>query len=131
MKVSILLLLILCLHLYSCGEKDITPDTKSCNTTQVGLFYPRMGSLCNTSQCNEYVAIWEQLFCEKNGLSEAFFNNHIQPYSTKITSSAAEEYFYVYYNVNVDWVLLTNMDSFVVKTNGHQYPHITSINIYI
>jgi hypothetical protein len=42
--------------------------------------------LCDTDNCNTYFKIWKELLISRNNLTEAYFNEHIFPYSTMIDS---------------------------------------------
>lgn len=123
MRTNLFFLTIFVLWLASCGEKnEVIKDPVNC--PPMTLPYPATGSICNSFECQQYQSIWKELFITKSALTDDFFNRHIQVYSTKIVSSPAHEYFYVYYNVKVDWVTTNACDSFLIKTNGIEFPQI-------
>lgn len=122
MKKYLILSLLLAFAIISCNKNNNTENKDEC--PDITFPYPKTGSICNSTECVQYQAIWKELFIAKSNLTEDFFNRHIKPYNTKIVKSTAHEYFYVYYDVTVDWVTTNSVDSFMVKTNGMEFPQI-------
>ncbi|NOU18459.1 MAG: hypothetical protein HOO91_12960 [Bacteroidales bacterium] len=87
-----------------------------------------IGSLCTTSICNEYQAIWKELFLEKNNLSESYFNDHIILCQSDTITWMDGISFSICYKVKIGWAIAWNCDQFIIKIkNGNSlYP---SINI--
>jgi hypothetical protein len=72
--------------------------------------------ICTTNLCTDYQEIWKKLFIERNGLTEDFFNKHIQINNTKTNDWQDGISYSIGYYVKVDWATTTYyIDQFVIK----------------
>ncbi len=112
------ILLVQLAFLPSCKEK-IQERTVSC--TQTGdydyLNNYIAGPLCTSDLCQQYQAIWKELFLEKNNLSESFFQNHIILSKSDINTWNDGVSFSVCYKVKIGWAIAWECDQFIVKIN--------------
>lgn len=113
--------------LISCNKEK---QERNVTCSQIGYYtyldkYPA-GPLCTTDICNHYQTIWKELFLEKNGLTEAYFNEHIVLCQSD-TSSCDEGFLYrISYRVKIDWAISWNSDQFIIKIkkDNNLYPSI-------
>lgn len=82
----------------------------------------KKNDFCESDDCNKYLRIWKELLISRNHLTEAYFNEHIFPYSTKIDSWNDGKSFRVEYKIKIDWAEAKMADQFIiwldVSTNG-------------
>lgn len=86
-----------------------------------------MGSLCTTDLCEQYKAIWKELFLEKNNLSETYFQNHIILCNSRINTWNDGVSFSICYKVKNDWAIAYTCDQFIIKINkdNNLYPAVS------
>ena len=125
MKNLFLILFVLLVFLPSCKEK-IQSRTASC--TQAGdydyLNNYVVGSICTDDICQQYQAIWKELFMEKNNLSESYFQNHIILVDSGVGSWDEGISFSIRYKVKIGWAIAFQSDQFIIKINkdNNLYP---------
>jgi hypothetical protein len=127
MKQISLIIFFICL-LFSCIETreivkiDCPYGTSSiepvvCNST-----------LCQSDTCQKYFEIWEQLFLEKNQMTQDYFNNHITPCNSRIDKWDDGFSFRITYKNKIDWAENLFGDQFIIwlasSTSG-LYPSIS------
>ena len=81
--------------------------------------------LCDSQNCEEYYDIWENLFKERNNISDDYFNEHILVTKTEINSWSDGESFNVNYTIKIDWAKIKNHDQFIIKINSSLYPSLS------
>ena len=128
MKFSIITLFSIILLFSSC-EKEAQEGQKMSCATYEDIEYPTPTgepSLCDEETCNKYFAIWQELIQEKNNLSQDFFDNQIEVYSTSLNDWVRGTSFRVCYSLTVDWAVAGNCDSFIITINpdDQTYPHL-------
>lgn len=82
----------------------------------------KKNDFCESNECDKYFRIWKELLISRNHLTEAYFNEHIFPYSTTIDSWNDGKSFRVEYKIRIDWAEAKIWDQFIiwldVSTNG-------------
>jgi hypothetical protein len=69
--------------------------------------------LCDSDTCKTYLKIWKELLISRNHLTEAYFDEHIFPYSSSIDTWNDGRSFRVEYKVKIDWAEAKLNDSFI------------------
>ena len=72
---------------------------------------------CDDPNCETYLQVWEHLFKSRNGISDAYFDKHINVSKIAISTWASGETFDVEYVVNIDWARIESHDQFIIKIN--------------
>lgn len=112
------ILLVQLVFLPSCKEK-IQERTVAC--TQSGDYHYLdnyiAGSLSTSDLCQQYQAIWKELFMEKNNLSESYFQNHIILSNSAMNTWNDGVSFSICYKVKIGWAIAWECDQFIVKIN--------------
>lgn len=71
-------------------------------------------NLCQSDTCQTYLAIWKQLFLEKNHMSQEYFNDHITPCSSHINKWADGFSYRISYKIKFDWVEVSESDQLII-----------------
>jgi hypothetical protein len=110
LKIPFLLLLAI---LFSC-EKD---QQVSCVQNDYYAYLERYPAsfVCTDTLCNKYLAIWKQLFREKNYYSNDYFDSHIEIWRVSINNWNSGASFSVCYRVKSDWAVAYNCDQFIIR----------------
>ncbi len=103
------------LVLLSCTEEDPLKHTSCTEQLSVEGDADLEDSLCTSEQCISYLSIWKALFMEKNGLTEAYMDTHIEITRSTIKSWAKGMSFRVGYRYTLDWATVESWDSFIVQ----------------
>lgn len=83
-------------------------------------------NLCDSALCTQYYAVWKDIFLTRNNMTEEYFNKHINPYKTEMTSWNEGESFRVSYQVSIDWMICKLEDQFIVNiTSETLFPDLT------
>lgn len=128
MKYYTLIIIILATVFSSC-EKDKLPQRETLCAQQIDYNYHndyKADSICSSDLCTNYFSIWKELIMEKNELSQAYFDTHIEISNSEIHSWADGVSFNVCYKFKIGWATAYNCDSFVVKINKDNdlYPSV-------
>ena len=115
--------------LFSCikiEEKQIRNTTCTKTSDYAYLDDYVKGSPCTDSLCVLYQNIWKQIFMEKNGLTDDYFNKHITLYGSGIGDWDEGTSFSICYEVTVDWAIAYTCDQFIIKINegNNLYPSL-------
>ncbi len=89
-------LLILLLALVACKKEKVYPS-------------------CETTECQDYLVVWEHLLMTQNGMSKAWLDDHIEVEGTEWRSLGGVDYFSVYYNVHIGWAEVGAYDRFATR----------------
>ena len=82
-----------------------------------------IGWLRTNETSQKYQNIWKELFLERNGLSEEFFDKHIELKTSFLNEWDDGTSFSIGYYIKVDWAVAYNMDNFIINiTNEEIYP---------
>lgn len=122
---EILLVLILGMS-FSCTKHVETVRSTTCSDNNQ-LNYPEdrgEPELCASDTCNVYFDIWKALVMEKNNLSPAFFDAHIEPQYSGIHDWSKGSSFRICYHLKVDWAVTYVCDKFIININpdDDRYP---------
>jgi hypothetical protein len=81
-------------------------------------------SLCTEKLCLDYQDIWKQLFLEKNNLTEAYFNKHVELCESNIHDWNEGVSFSICYKIKIDWAIAYHCDQFIIKikAENNYYP---------
>jgi hypothetical protein len=86
----------------------------------------KIGSLCSSDICSEYLTIWKDLIKEKNNLSQDYFDTHIEVCASELNTWADGISFRVCYKFKIDWAIAYNCDQFIIKISADNkyYPSL-------
>lgn len=115
--ISLLLFMVLAA---SCTKEPETIDENSmteCNLDLVNEYVIdySIGQTCDSELCENYLNIWEEIFIEKNNLSQAFFDEHIFIKSYYLNDWNSGTSFRVCYGVQIDWGVAYTCDGFIIN----------------
>ncbi|NTW33500.1 MAG: hypothetical protein HGB12_12910 [Bacteroidetes bacterium] len=82
-------------------------------------------NLCDSPLCNQYYEVWKNIFLNRNNMTKEYFDKHIIPFSSEISTWNSGESFRVRYQVNIDWMICKLNDPFIIKTSEITYPSLT------
>jgi len=102
--------------LYSCHDEKQIRKTACTQTSEYAYLdnYVK-GSPCLDSLCVAYQKIWKQVFMEKNGLTDDYFNKHITLYGSGVGDWDEGTSFSICYEVTIDWAIAYTCDQFIIK----------------
>lgn len=126
MKILKFTAILLVLAVTSCKEKE--KEEKSRTTSCWGQTYEEYlesfppGTIGTDSLCLKYQGIWKEIFMEKNGLSEDYFNKHIEIKSSYIGDWNDGTSYSVGYYIKTEWAVTYNEDQFIININNELYP---------
>jgi len=121
----------------SCDKRDELPPTEEQNEALLETFgknnhfsqwipSEEFLGVCTDDLCMYYCQVWKELFLEKTGYTESYFNKHITVHGSGLEHYSAPwsdfTQFYVTYTIQVDWTFIYNIDVLVVKF-GENYIH--------
>ncbi|MDE1192587.1 MAG: hypothetical protein PW786_10680 [Arachidicoccus sp.] len=72
-------------------------------------------AMCTTDLCNQYLAVWKDLFMKQNNIDENFFEKHITLHGSGIDDWNDGESFGIYYKFSIGWASATIYDQFIIK----------------
>ena len=108
--------------LWSC-EKENQERKVTCFQGDVYGYLDRykIDSICTSEICTRYLSIWEELFKEKNNLSDTFFNEHIILCKSHLNTWKEGISIHICYKVIMDWAIAWNCESFMIEINSDSY----------
>ena len=119
---------ILFVSLMSCKEDHHQERTVTCfqEDEYDYLNHYKIDSMCTSEICTDYLNIWQELFKEKNNLSETFFDEHIVLCQSYLSTWNKGITFRICYKVQMDWAIAYGCDKFVIKLNSDSnlYPEL-------
>ncbi len=71
--------------------------------------------VCADSLCKAYQNSWKEIFIEKNGITEQYFNDHVTIYHSSIDDWEKGTSISISYTVTADWAIAHNTDQFIIK----------------
>src|SRR4030042_3781671 len=79
----------------------------------------------------QYIPVWQSMFIKKNGITDDYFNRHIEITDTGLSDDRSmfiamggasnkypnrgHEYFEVLYKIKIDWIEFATIDSFAIR----------------
>jgi len=93
---------------------------KSRATSCIGGYtgYDSKVDLCTDTLCEKYLNIWKEIFIQRNGLTEQYFNDHIKIIQTRMDDWWKGTSFDVEYMITIDWAVAHEYDDFIIKINA-------------
>ena len=79
-------------------------------------------SLCEDDLCLYYQQVWKELFMEGHGLSEDYFDRHIEVCGMNFQTLYGATQFHLHYKIKVDWAVTFQIDWMVVKYDEDKVP---------
>ena len=102
----------------SCDKENNVETRQSNHSTQWTPTKEFLG-VCSDDLCVYYLQVWKELFLEKTGYTEAYFNKHISIHGSGFDHLSFPfpdfTQFYVTYKIQVDWAFVYNIDVLTVK----------------
>ena len=128
MKSSTPFSLILLCFLFACNTGQIKIKNSVC-PSNVGIEYPvdrGEKSICVDSACQDYLTIWKEIARERNGLSEDFFDSHIDLHFVELNEWNDGTSLRACYYTQVDWAIAYQCDQFIVNVTADSRirPHL-------
>ena len=74
--------------------------------------------LCESENCVKYYKIWKKIFMKENGITEEYFEKHIQLIKKEIHTWNDGESFRVCYDIIIDWMKCKRCDQFIIKIDA-------------
>ncbi|MCI5058785.1 MAG: hypothetical protein MRY83_21915 [Flavobacteriales bacterium] len=83
--------------------------------------------LCTTDRCVQYETIWKNILLEQGGIDQGYFDDHVKPLESLITTDEDGEYFDIRYRVEIDWAEIEVRDQFIFRINENsiKYDQLT------
>ena len=71
--------------------------------------------ICTTELCSIYTQVWKELLLDRTTLTEPYFDNHFEIWSSKIVSGSECDFFRISYRVQNDWAIAFWGDWFIIR----------------
>ena len=85
------------------------------------LNHYKIDTMCTSEICTHYLNIWEELFKEKNNLSETFLDEHIVLCQSHLNTWYEGNTFHICYKVQFDWAIKYVCDQFNIKIDQNNH----------
>lgn len=118
-KVGIAALLMTVIIIASCKKKDQFYNNE-CSTPAPLTIMP---TLCTGDTCTTYLAIWKELFMERNNMSQSAFAERMVVYDTKVVNFSQGTIFRVRAKFTSGWAIADYDDDFYIRitTDNNNY----------
>jgi len=94
-------------------------------------------NLCTDSLTVKYLKIWKELFIQRNNLTGAFCDKHVEIEYSERSAPAVGDWndgtsFGICYSIKIDWATAYVCDNFIININNTLYPALNvPRNVYL
>jgi len=119
MKQVVIICLLCTLFSVSCKSSFGDDEKYVYNEEEVWAAGPcKNASICTDEICLLYQQVWKELFIEGHGLSEDYFDNHIEICGTSMEIRCGTTEFIIHYKMKVDWAIMYDRDWMRVRIDS-------------